>query len=358
MKKSLFITGMLTSCAYVLLAMSLAMGQTPLTQDAIEAATPGQTLLLKQEEGSAPNSETGSETGSEAGPKAEHEGPSALVARVQIALDRAGFSVGVIDGFAGDNYASALVGFQSVNQLEVTGTVTPETWELLVASFGDAVMQTYTLTAEDLAMDYIAEVPSDYSEKAKLKALSYTSPVEMLSERFHMDENFLRALNPSATFANVGEVLLVASPMRPIENASVKRIIVDGKNGRVQAYDAEGLLVAMYPATVGSESTPSPSGTHEVVAVAENPTYTYNPKINFTQGDNKEVLTIAAGPNGPVGSIWIDLSKPTYGIHGTPDPSKIAKTQSNGCVRLTNWDAAELAKLVSTGTIVEFLEGS
>ena len=346
MKRSLFITGMLTSCAYVLLAVSLAMGQTPLTRDAIEAATPGQTLPLKQEEGSAPNSEAG------------HEGPSALVTRVQIALDRAEFSVGVIDGLAGENYAGAIIAFQSVNQLEATGTVTPETWEVLSATFGDEVMQTYAITEEDLAIDYIAEVPSDYSEKAKLKALSFTSPAEMLAERFHMDENFLRGLNPSATFSNVGEVLLVASPMRPIENTSVRRILVDGKNGRVQAYDGEGLLVAMYPATVGSESTPSPSGTHEVVAVAENPTYTYNPKINFTQGDNTEVLTIPAGPNGPVGSMWIDLSKPTYGIHGTPDPSKIAKTQSNGCVRLTNWDAEELAKLVSPGTIVEFLEGS
>lgn len=346
MKRSLFITGMLASCAYVLLAVSLAMGQTPLTRDAIETATPGQTLPAKQEEGSAPNS------------NAAHEGRSALVARVQIALDRAGFSVGVIDGYAGENYAGALAAFQSVNNLEVTGTVTPPTWELLSAAFGDDVMQTYSITSEDLAADYIAEVPSDYGEKAKLEALSYTSPAEMLAERFHMDEDFLRSLNPSADFATVGEVILVANPMRPIREASVRHIVVDGHNGRVQAFDGEGLLVADYPATVGSTSTPSPSGTHEVVAVVENPNYTYNPNINFTQGDNTEVLTIAPGPNGPVGSIWIDLSKPTYGIHGTPDPSKIAKSQSNGCVRLTNWDAEELSKLVSKGTIVEFLEGS
>ena len=219
---------------------------------------------------------------------------------------------------------------------------------------GDDVVRQYVITAEDLAENFISEVPTDYAVMAQLSAVSYTSAREMLAERFHMDEDFLIALNPEATFATEGEMLTVADPMRPIEEASVARIIINGEYGRLHAYDKDGFLVADYPASVGSDMTPSPSGTHEVRAVAVNPTYTYNPKVNFTQGDNREFLTIPPGPNGPVGNIWIDLTEPTYGIHGTPNPSTIAKTQSHGCVRLTNWDAAELAKLVSPGTIVEF----
>lgn len=348
MNRSLLITGTLASCAYVILAASLAMGQSALTQDRIVSAVPDFNSQINSETGSEPQSSVADTE------KSVTDGPSALVARVQIALDRAGFSVGVIDGFSGDNYERALAAFQSVNSLELTGNLTPQTWEMLEANFGGNVVKQYAITAEDLAGNFIAEVPTDYAEMARLSAVSYTSVHEMLAERFHMDEDFLKALNPNATFATEGEMLTVADPMRPIEEASVARIIINGQYGRLHAYDKEGFLVADYPASVGSDTTPSPSGTHEVRAVAVNPTYTYNPKVNFTQGDNKEVLTIPPGPNGPVGNIWIDLTEPTYGIHGTPNPSKIAKTQSHGCVRLTNWDAAELAKLVSPGTIVEF----
>ncbi|PZN49764.1 MAG: hypothetical protein DIU65_13850, partial [Proteobacteria bacterium] len=125
---------------------------------------------------------------------------------------------------------------------------------------------------------------------------------------------------------------------------------------QVFAYDEAGKLVAAYPATIGSSDTPSPSGTHAVSRIAFDPNYTYNPKVNFKQGDNDKILTIPPGPNGPVGTVWIALDKPTYGIHGTPEPSKIGKTHSHGCVRLTNWDAAELAKLVKPGVPVEFVD--
>ncbi|WP_306259818.1 L,D-transpeptidase [Pararhizobium sp. IMCC21322] len=347
MKKSIVITGALASCAYMVLAASLAFGQGVLTQDEISLAAPD---FAEQ---SAPIVEASTTPDA-----ADNDGPSAVVARTQIALDRAGFSVGVIDGYEGDNYQRALAAFQSINNLELTGVLTPETWDMLSTSFGENAAVQYTITADDLATELIPEVPQDYAKMAELKAVSYTSVREMLAERFHMDEDFLAALNPAATFTTEGEIIVVADPMRPIREASVARIIVNAEYGRLHAYDKDGLLVADYPASVGSATTPSPSGTHEVRAVAVNPTYTYNPNVNFTQGDNTEVLTIPPGPNGPVGSIWIDLTKPTYGIHGTPNPSKIAKTQSHGCVRLTNWDAAELAKLVSPGTIVEFSKDS
>jgi len=125
----------------------------------------------------------------------------------------------------------------------------------------------------------------------------------------------------------------------------------------VRAYDENGDLIVAYPATIGSADTPSPSGVHKVTRVAFDPDYTYNPNLNFKQGDNTSILKIPPGPNGPVGSIWIALDKPTYGIHGTPEPSKIGKTESHGCVRLTNWDAQELARMVKPEVVVEFWDG-
>ena len=122
------------------------------------------------------------------------------------------------------------------------------------------------------------------------------------------------------------------------------------------AFDAEGKAIAVYPATIGSKETPSPSGKHKVNGVARNPPYAYNPKVNFQQGQNKKKLTLPTGPNGTVGTVWIDLSEPTYGIHGTPEPSMIDKAVSHGCVRLTNWDVEELASMVKPGTIAEFLK--
>ena len=115
-------------------------------------------------------------------------------------------------------------------------------------------------------------------------------------------------------------------------------------------------MLAVYPATIGSEDNPAPSGTHKVKGVARMPVYRYNPKVNFKQGHNSKILTIPKGPNGPVGSVWIDLTEPTYGIHGTPNPELIDKVGSHGCVRLTNWDAEELAGMVKPGVVVKFID--
>ena len=190
---------------------------------------------------------------------------------------------------------------------------------------------------------------------AKLDWLGYRGAAEMLAERFHMDEDLLR--DPQSrmpTSRRSGTKILVADTGTEPE-AKVARIVVDKSKGELIAYDEDDKIVLMDPATIGSEDTPSPSGTMKVNGSAPEPTYEYDPEKNFQQGDNTKKLTIPAGPNGPVGSMWIDLSKPTYGIHGTPEPSKIDKTASHGCVRLTNWDAEALAKLVQPGkTVVEF----
>jgi lipoprotein-anchoring transpeptidase ErfK/SrfK len=276
------------------------------------------------------------------------------VAAIQVLMDRAGASPGVIDGKFGSNVDKAFAAYRELTGTNLKSTDTIGITAALAESGGDA-LGLYEITPEDAAGPFVASVPADYSEKARLDHMSYTSVTEMLAERFHMDEGYLKALNPEANFSRPGTLVRVANFGSNV-TTKVAHIIADKGQKQVRAFDANGKLVAAYPATIGSADTPSPTGTHAVSRIAINPNYTYNPKLNFKQGENDKVLTIPPGPNGPVGSVWIALDKPTYGIHGTPDPSKIGKTESHGCIRLTNWDAQELAKLVSAGVIVEFVE--
>ncbi|WP_323765003.1 L,D-transpeptidase [Marinovum sp.] len=279
------------------------------------------------------------------------DGQSAIAVVVQVLLDRAGTSPGVIDGYRGPMSESALRAFETREGLAVDGVMDAEVWQALGGEGRDPVLQSYTITEED-ASGLSDPLPEDYAQLAQLDRLGYTSVAEKLAEDFHMDEGFLRDLNPGAGFAP-GETISVAVPGADL-TAEVTRIEVRKDVARVAAFDGAGRMMANYPATVGSDDLPSPSGSHEVVAVAIDPTYTYDPEKNFQQGDNDEMLVLPPGPNGPVGVVWIDLSKPTYGIHGTPDPDSLFQSQSHGCVRLTNWDARELAGMVGQGVTVAF----
>lgn len=282
-------------------------------------------------------------------------GRSALTARVQVLLDRAGISPGVVDGYRGLMSLSALMAFERRSGLHVDGVMDPIVWNLLQPFASAPVTASYIITPED-ADGLVPEIPGDYARKALMQSQGFTSIAEKLGERFHMDEKFITFLNPGIAL-RPGAMISVTLPARPIK-ARIARILIDKQTRRVAAYDDTGRMVVNYPATIGSDDTPSPSGTHRVVTVALNPNYTYNPNRNFRQGQNDKPLMIAPGPNGPVGSVWIDLSKPTYGIHGTPTPSRLFHSQSHGCVRLTNWDAEELAHMVQPGlTTVEFLPG-
>jgi lipoprotein-anchoring transpeptidase ErfK/SrfK len=189
---------------------------------------------------------------------------------------------------------------------------------------------------------------------ATLDALSYTGPLEMFGERFHMDVELLSKLNPGADFNRAGTRIVVAGANAYAVTTPVASLIADKVNAQLRGFDAEGTLVVAYPATIGSDELPSPSGTHAVNSIAHHAAYYYNPRLNFQQGENKQKLKLPRGPNNPIGTTWIDLTEPTYGIHGTPEPSKIDKTRSHGCIRLTNWDVEELATLVKKGVPVEF----
>lgn len=281
--------------------------------------------------------------------------PDPFLIRAQILLDRAHASPGVIDGLAGGNTDKAVRAYEDMNDLPVDGALDEAVWKSL-SKDATPVVTTYTLTAEDVGGRYVPDLPTDYAELAKLEWIGFRGPAEALAERFHMDEDLLRILNPNADFEAVGTQILVADPgPGPGPEPLVDKIVIDKSKGELLAYDEAGKIILVLPATIGSQDTPSPSGTMKVNGAAPDPKYEYDPKKNFKQGDNAGKLTLPPGPNGPVGSMWIDLSKPTYGIHGTPEPSKIDKTASHGCVRLTNWDADTLARLIQPAkTTVEF----
>ncbi len=281
--------------------------------------------------------------------------PSPQIIKAEILLDRASVSPGVIDGKSGDNFRKAVSAYAEIKGLPATDKLTQAVWDALTQD-KEPVLIDYTIADKDVAGPFIDKVPTDYGEMAKLKALSFTGPAEEFAERFHMDERLLKQLNPDADLSKPGTRITVANVKREPIKAKIARIAVEKKDGQVRALDKDGKLITAYPATIGSEETPSPSGSVKVRAVAHNPDYTYNPEKNFKQGKNDKVLRIPPGPNNPVGTVFIALTKPTYGIHGTPEPSKVDKTGSHGCVRLTNWDAEQLAKAVKKGLPVEFVE--
>ncbi|AOA58806.1 L,D-transpeptidase family protein [Acinetobacter larvae] len=278
-----------------------------------------------------------------------------VYARAHVMLNNAHASPGAIDGTSGMNTLKAISSFQQMNGLKATGQLTQETWDELVRLQGNkAAFVEYTITAEDLKGPYAASIPRDYAQQAKMKGLYYTRVSEMLGEKFHMDENFLKKLNPNATFKKAGEKIIVSNVRNDLPE-DIHLIIAHKGAKQLYLFNQQNQMIASFPATIGSSATPSPIGTYKVTGVAKNPWYSYSPS-NFVQGNNTKPLSLPPGPNGPVGNIWIGLSKKSFGIHGTPNPSLISKTASHGCIRLTNWDANDLGKKVKAGVTVKFLE--
>lgn len=282
-------------------------------------------------------------------PATSSKEPDPAIIRLQVLLDRAGASPGVIDGLYGENVSKAVAGFEAMNKLDADGKVGPDVVSRLQSN--TPITESYVITADDAA-GLVDHIPADYGEKAKMPSMGYTSIAEKLAERFHMAQALLETMNAGTDFTP-GKTIQVVMPGEP-KQGKVKRIEANKKTGQVFAYDADDAVLAVYPATVGSDDNPSPKGTHKVKGVARNPVYRYDPDKNFKQGKNDKVLIVPKGPNGPVGSVWIDLTEPTYGIHGTPDPDLIGKVGSHGCVRLTNWDVEELAGMVKPGVVVKF----
>jgi len=311
--------------------------------------------------------------------KQKRLGLSPVVLKAQVMLDRAGFSPGSIDGRGGENFEKALAAFQQARGLEVTRSLDEATWNKLTETSSSPAVIEYTITARDAKGPFVKRIPHDYEDMAKLERLGYRGPRELLSEKFHMSEDLLSALNKGADFRKADRTILVANVTREAQaeargkqdpntgsadrgsrkkEASPKaaRLEVNKTERAVRVYDDSNNLLAYYPASIGSEEKPAPNGDFEVKAVAKYPTYHYDPKYAFKGQRATEKVEVPPGPNNPVGAVWIALSAESYGIHGTPEPDKISKSYSHGCVRLTNWDALALADLVKKGTPVSFVD--
>lgn len=275
---------------------------------------------------------------------------------LQVALDRQRFSPGPIDGKMGSNTRKALKAFQRAHAVPETGEFGAEVRKALGDALDRQPLRDYEIKSADVEGPFAEKIPDGLEQQAKFDKLSYTSVAEGLAEKFHMDIDFLKRLNPGKKLDEAGTVIKVAAIER--DGAfTLARLEVNKSIGSVLAFDREDKLIAAFPATIGSQDTPSPSGKVKIKGVARNPVYTYDPeKLDFKGVDAKEKLKIAPGPNNPVGLVWIDLDKPGYGIHGSPEPALISRQESHGCVRLTNWDALDLAQAVRKGMRVEFTE--
>lgn len=278
---------------------------------------------------------------------------SAALVRLQTLLDRAGASPVVIDGYPGQNTSAAIRAFERMRGLEPDGQLDPKSWELLQQQSTEPAARTHTLSEEDVDVRLV-DLPAAGGRALKdFECLCYERHSEALAERFHMDEDLLVAMNPGVDFSQAGTTINVVDPGEPV-TGKVTRVEVDKGDEMVRAY-ADDRLIFAARASIGSDSTPSPSGTMGINVVAPDPNYRWSAETLNQEGD--EVFFLAAGPNNPVGGTWIDLKKEGYGIHGTPEPATIGRAESHGCVRLTNWDAEALSNLVVPGeTIVEFTE--
>jgi lipoprotein-anchoring transpeptidase ErfK/SrfK len=254
---------------------------------------------------------------------------------------------GSVDGYFGTNLKRTVAAYEAEQHLPNNGVVDAATWAAVNRDSAPPLTN-YTITPDDLKGPWV-NVPNDMMEQAELSYLGYSSPLEELAERFHSSHAVIKALNPTADFGREGQVLLVPNvlTMPPGQAANV---VVSKSESSIRVCDGAGKLIAFYMCTCGSEHDPLPIGDWKILGVRRNPEFHYSAKLFWDARNPDAKAVIKPGPNNPVGVVWIDLSKPHYGIHGTPDPSNIGHTFSHGCIRLTNWDASELADMVKPGT--------
>ena len=292
--------------------------------------------------------------------KGDLAGPSVL--KTQVYLDRQGFSVGALDGRWGKNSAIALWWYQRSRGINATepGALDEATFRMLAASAGGvAALVQYSLTEEDLKGPFVS-VPEDMYDKAELQCLCYESLKEKLAEQFHTSMDFLDQLNKDVSFVDLraGQQIWVPNVRARLEQdrPDIARVVVSIRGNTFNAFDASGNLIFHAPTTVGSKYDPSPNETVEVKKVVFDPHFHYQPTLFAEVPDDEPEANLNPGPNSPVGLVWIALSKPHFGVHGTSDPDSIGYASSHGCVRLTNWDATEVGHRVRPGVIVEFLD--
>ncbi|HVI97970.1 MAG TPA: L,D-transpeptidase family protein [Sphingomonas sp.] len=298
------------------------------------------------------------------------------ILHVQVILDHLGFSPGVLDGQTGMSFKAALRGFQESRGLKKTGEIDRPTLAALQRYRAWTPTKTLALTRQALAGPFIRHIPRDEMKQAKLPGLYYRSRMEKLAEMFHTTPEVLLALNSPQTMLAPGSKVVFPNalplsrdydPSLPADwrktlnmlNADAHapeaaKIVVDKSESVLKVYDKADRLVAQFQVTTGSTHDPLPLGHWKINGPDYNPKFAYNPDLFWDSKSSDSKALLPPGPNGPVGVVWLDLSKEHYGIHGTPEPQLIGRTASHGCVRLTNWNAARLSLMVKPGTPVVF----
>lgn len=297
-----------------------------------------------------PEAVNSAETTDVVGP--DYFGSAAL--RAQILLGRAHFSPAEMDGRYGNNLRAALYGFQASRKLPLTGIVDAATWQALNADTQPALIP-YTIADGDVKGPFV-QIPSKLDEEEDLECTCYQSAEEEMGERFHIAPGLLAFLNPGKDITKPGEQIFVPNLPGNFHPPMAAAVVVSKSNSAVTAFNADGSIIAQYPATMGSEHDPLPIGMWQIATVRHNPWFYYDPKLFWNANPDEARAKIPPGPNNPVGVVWMGLTKPHYGIHGTPAPNKIGHAQSHGCIRLANWDALELSAMVHKGTAVNLTE--
>ncbi len=300
------------------------------------------------------------------------------ILHAQVILDHLGFGPGILDGRPGQSLTAAVRGLQAARGMKVTGVIDPATLAVLHQYRALRPVRTLAVGKATMQGPFVDPIPKDMAEQGKLKVLGYRNPLEKLAEMFHTTPEVITALNPGVAEIQVGTMLrlpnaLPGSRAYPLEwkpewrqtlsmlnvdprQPQADHIVVDKSEGVLKVYGAGDRLVAQFSATMGSAHDPLPIGSWKINGVDTNPRFHFNPKLFWDAKKGDDPAMLPPGPNGPVGVVWIDLSKEHYGIHGTPEPQTIGRSESHGCIRLTNWDAARVALMVKPGTPAIFQE--
>jgi lipoprotein-anchoring transpeptidase ErfK/SrfK len=279
------------------------------------------------------------------------------IIKAQVLLDRMDFSPGEIDGKYSKRLEQAIAAFAEAHGLASHTGWSRRFWFSLTSNATDPVVTEYALTKADFKGPFV-QLPTKMEDMRSFKTLGFADVREALAEKFHVSRQLLALLNPGASFAAPGERILVPNVLTEPRPESAARVDVDKDRKTLKVYSANNELIAFFPASVGSDDKPSPSGTLKVKLIESDPSFHYNPKYDFKEVETHKPFDLRPGPNNPLGTTWIALSKPSYGIHGTPEPSLVGKAASHGCVRLTNWDAQRLAGMLTRGTPVNFSQRS
>jgi lipoprotein-anchoring transpeptidase ErfK/SrfK len=283
------------------------------------------------------------------------------IVKAQALLDRANISPGEIDGRYSARLDEGIAAFAEAYGLPADAGWSRAFWQALTSNVTGPALTEYVLTRDDLKGPFV-QLPARLEDMQSFKTLGFANVREALAEKFHMSEQLLAALNPDASFSEIGERIVVPNVLTPgiagERKGPATRIEVDKNRQTLKVYSAKNDLIAFFPASVGSEDKPSPSGTLKVTLIESDPSYHYNPKYQFKEVEKQRPFDLQPGPNNPLGTTWIALSRPSYGIHGTPEPSEVGKSASHGCVRLTNWDVQRLAAMLSKGLPVKFKDRS